>query len=642
MARGEENSGDTVLSLVERGLEALSAAKVEDALTLCLEARAIDSASPEHLYLMGLISMRVNRMMDAIECMLEGHRLAPEYREFSAALAKLFAQHGKLVDSLYYSKLAHAQVPHPLLSRFEPKTFANSDAALESVNLQGYYQDAYVAFMMKDLMRAKELCESHLRLNPYDRDTLRLYGQVLVDLHLFREATVSLGAALNLGDEDPDLPAILSVALAGAGDFEQAVGVGREAVRLAPDSWDVLGRVIQAWESLPDGFFDARAEMVEHWRLRVEALARPDLSLPPTPSVVGRNLRIGYLINEYAAAHYLPQIEAVLGAHSPRVDAHVYQLFLNNPEALSRLSPHARVWRELADVDDETAAAIIRGAGIDVLVDLCSMTPGARPEIIGSHPAPLQVSWLAGEASAAGIDFVLADPISRNALPPGTRVLELSGGVFCQPRGRMLVAQAEAIVPPASTNGFVTFGATLDLARVIPSLDLWARLLNTLPSTRLLLGNVPAISADALRRLNALAEPLGISERILIDDPSESSDLDSFWGRVDVALTPVDAPDVFEVALQLALGLPVVGRHGIRLAHARAVGLFAEAGQDHWIARDDDHYIEIASAMAASPEAAATLRRDLVTTIGRMPLCNVSDFTLAFEDALIQAVLTGG
>ena len=210
MVHGEENSGDPILTLVERGLEALAAGQVDEALTLCLEARARDAAQAPHLYLMGLIAMRSNRLLDAVDCMLEGHRLAPDLREFSAALAVLYAFHGKLADSLYFSKLGHAQRSHPLLARFQPKTFASPDQALEKATLQGYYQDAFIAFTMKDYLRAKEYCEYDLRLDPGHAAGLNLYGRVLSQLHLFREAAVVLGAAANQGDEDPELPALLS------------------------------------------------------------------------------------------------------------------------------------------------------------------------------------------------------------------------------------------------------------------------------------------------------------------------------------------------------------------------------------------------------------------------------------------------
>ena len=639
MGLTKSNSPDEVSDIVERGLEALAAGNVEDSLRRCLEAREKAPNSIEHLYLMGLISMRLNRLMDAIDCMLEGHRLAPEVSEFSAALATLYASHGKLSDSLYYSKLVHAQKSHPLLSRFSPKAFSSPDTALGSVNLQGYFQDGYISYMAKDYLRAKEYCENNLRLEPNHAAGLQLYGRVLLELGLHREAAIAFGGALNSGETDPEVPALLSQALAGAGDFAQAVEVGREAVRLAPENWDVLGRIIQAWDTLPDEQFAARAAMVDLWRQRVEAVAEPMKRRAPE-SVMGRRLRIGYVINDFAAQHYVDQMEAVMEHHSDRIEVHAYQLFLSNPEALSRLRPKTRNWRELGDVDDYTAAAIIAGEGIDVLIDMCSMTPGARPEIIGQHPAPLQVSWLAGEASVAGIDYVLADPISRNALAAGTEVLELPGGVFCQPRGPMLVSIAEGIVPPAQTNGYVTYGATLDLPRIAPSAAVWARILQSDPSARLMLGNVPAISQDALVRVHDIFSQHGVAEQILVEDTAGDSGLEPFWGKVDILLTAVNSPDVFEIAHVLALGLPVVGRHGSRLAHARAVALFAQAGQDHWIASDDDNYVQIALSMGRTAEAAATLRKDLVGTIGFAPLCNIGNFTQSFEEVLTQAVVT--
>ncbi|HEX7688457.1 MAG TPA: acetylglucosamine transferase [Burkholderiaceae bacterium] len=67
--------------------------------------------------------------------------------------------------------------------------------------------------------------------------------------------------------------------------------------------------------------------------------------------------------------------------------------------------------------DDVTAARLIAGHGIDILVDLQGLTSGARPGILGMRPAPVQVSYLGfpGCSGIPGVEWIIAD---RFVMPP--------------------------------------------------------------------------------------------------------------------------------------------------------------------------------------------------------------------------------
>lgn len=71
----------------------------------------------------------------------------------------------------------------------------------------------------------------------------------------------------------------------------------------------------------------------------------------------------------------------------------------------------------IGELDDATAARLIAGHGIDVLVDLQGLTQGARPGILVQRPAPVQVSYLGLPATSAipGVDHIIAD---RFVMPP--------------------------------------------------------------------------------------------------------------------------------------------------------------------------------------------------------------------------------
>ena len=62
-------------------------------------------------------------------------------------------------------------------------------------------------------------------------------------------------------------------------------------------------------------------------------------------------------------------------------------------------------------LSDEEAARLIRSHEIDILVDLQGQTSGARPNILGYRPAPIQITYLGLPATTGlpSIDYVIAD-----------------------------------------------------------------------------------------------------------------------------------------------------------------------------------------------------------------------------------------
>lgn len=65
------------------------------------------------------------------------------------------------------------------------------------------------------------------------------------------------------------------------------------------------------------------------------------------------------------------------------------------------------------EMTDEQVAQRIRADGIDILIDLQGLTAGARPEIYGQRPAPIQISYLGhpGSNAVPGVDYLIADEV---------------------------------------------------------------------------------------------------------------------------------------------------------------------------------------------------------------------------------------
>ena len=71
----------------------------------------------------------------------------------------------------------------------------------------------------------------------------------------------------------------------------------------------------------------------------------------------------------------------------------------------------------IGHLDDLTAARLIAGYDIDILIDLQGLTSGARPDILTYRPARVQMTYLGfpGTTGLPGLDYVICD---RYVVPP--------------------------------------------------------------------------------------------------------------------------------------------------------------------------------------------------------------------------------
>ena len=108
--------------------------------------------------------------------------------------------------------------------------------------------------------------------------------------------------------------------------------------------------------------------------------------------------------------------------------------------------------------------------------------------------ALVQVTWI-GYPNSTGlraVDFRLTDAVAD---PLDTRqgfveeLVRLPGCFLCYTPA----TDAPPVAPlPAAAAGFVTFGSFNNLAKITPRvMAMWARILNALPSSRLVLKNKP-------------------------------------------------------------------------------------------------------------------------------------------------------
>src|SRR5439155_4733195 len=133
----------------------------------------------------------------------------------------------------------------------------------------------------------------------------------------------------------------------------------------------------------------------------------------------------------------------------------------------------------------------IRGKKVDILIDLTGHFAGNRLLVFARKPAPVQITCI-GYPSTTGldaIDYRLSDPICD---PPGSEshssetLVRLPEIFWCYEPPANCPEVPD--LPAEQQAGAITFGCANVFAKITPpALDLWGRILASLPNSRLTL-----------------------------------------------------------------------------------------------------------------------------------------------------------
>lgn len=619
---GEMNfSIQDALALLGRG-ENESALAIAEAI---LAAQPTDVAA---MFVVGQVAARMEELGVAIRVLDEAHKLAPENREVVVLLAFFSAFAGRLKDSLYYSKLAVTSTSDPMLAPYLPADFADVSQAIQNVNIPNYVIQATIAMHLREWPKAERLCRRELSLNPDNAAGWRVLAQVHAGQGNLAAAAAAARSAIDLAPSAVESRVLLGELLARDGRYYEALECLRAARALEGPGGSASVQMLACLERFPDEFSALRDA-----ELAAFAAALP-ARLERGRTGSGR-LRVGYLVNEHAADAYERILGPLWAAHSDAVEVYVFQQFMSSDLPLGRRRGDVAHWREVRGLDDETLAYVIRGEGVDVLIDLCGVTPHNRLATLAAGPAPVVLGWLAPGTAEMGVyDAVLSDEWTRPDGP--VRAVALPGGSLSMDLGVIAAGLTrDGLAIPAARNGHLTFGARLDVGDVVPAMRHWAAVLAAFPGSVLYLGAVPAISRDMVERLLELAGQFGCAGRLRFQQDAEAVlPEETFWSSIDILLVPPHAHNPALVTDALAVGVPVVTWRSNRHASAIAASLLGQVGRSEWCAADPAELPAIIAKLAPDAAALAAARSALAAAAASSRLFNVPAFALALEEAL--------
>lgn len=445
--------------------------------------------------------------------------------------------------------------------------------------------------------------------------------------------------ALALEPEFAPFLHIRVLALEGCWRSDEALAACREALRLHPE----LAKLHTTYFTLLNRAGADPLLILDAHRRWAERFAAPRAPAPqhansPQPA---RRLRIGYVsadFREHAASHFvLPLLEH----HDPaRFEVYCYSSTPKTDAITRRCEQLAAHWRDIFPLDDAAAEALVRGDGIDILIDLSGHTSGNRLGLFAAKPAPVQITYLGYPATTgmAQMDYRItdgrADPAGVSEPRYVERLLRLPHSLWCfAPPPQM-----PGVGPlPALTAGHITFGSLNSMYKLTPALlALWSRLLRALPGSRLLLATVPA--GEPRERIARAFEANGVASSRL--EFHGFLRWEEFWAlhqRIDIALDSYPCNGGTTTCEGLWLGVPLVSLAGDAFLARAGLSLLSTIGLTQLVAHGEDQYLRIALDLAGDTTRLAELRAGLRERMRASPLLAAAAFTRDLEDCYRNA-----
>ncbi len=472
--------------------------------------------------------------------------------------------------------------------------------ALEPKNLQALYKRAV---MLGELGRTDEALaayDSVLSLKPDHVQAFNNRGYLLW-LHNrdYSKAIADLERALVVM---PDLPY-------GAGELLHMKMYAADWTNYESEKARLVDGVRGSARVARPFMFEAIADRPQDLQVCSRVYARdqyPEFTGTPHDPTTRKNrdkIRVGYVSGEFRM-----QATAILMAGLyERHDRNRFEVvaidnsMADNSAMATRLKQAFDEWIDIEKLDDVQAAAKIRKAEIDILINLNGYFGQHRMGVFAHRPAPLQVNYLGfpGTLGATYIDYIIADAV---VIPPeeqcfyDEQVVTLPGCYQVNDdRGRQISARRNRAEAGLPEQGFVfcnfnqsykltpeTFACWMRILRRADDSVLWLRQAAT-PFPENIARHARAHGVDPARILFAPVQPLdqhlarlSLADVFLDGLPynAHTTGSDALWAGVPI-LTRLGTtfPGRVAASLLYAAGLPELVTHNLEEYEDLAVTL---------------------------------------------------------------------
>jgi len=670
-------------SSFEAAVEAYQRGAYQEAEKLC---RSFLATCPDHahsLHLAAAIALKSNEPDKALVYVNQALARVPEELNFLNTRGSILKSSGRLDEAkATYEKILDISPDH-LDSMFNLANLLQQQGDMAdaerwllkvlAVNENYHPARLNLGFIYKGTGRVEEAEASFralLEMGGGSVKALHGLGQTLFDGGKFEASESCFEQLVDLNPEDGDAWFFLGNSKHAQGKICEAEASHRRALTLLPEfsrAWNNLGNDLRDQGRQHDAIRCYR-EAIQHDPYYMRAHSNLLLELNCTlndgaqllkehrhwnemhvgkqwnyqPFIMDRDqqrrLRIGYVSSDFCH-HSVAYFMAGILKHHDSDLFHVtcYSNLLKPDEKTEELHSYADRWQEIGRLSDDEAAGMIRKDAIDILVDLSGHTSHHRLLLFSRKPAPIQLTYLGYPATTgmSAMQYRITDAIADPAISDAWHsedVVRLSRCFIAfTPDG----ITPDISEPPSLQDGFIRFVSFNHLAKVGPDVvRLWARVLQSVPDSRLLLKHFSMKDIKVRKRYLALFSSYGITED-RVECHNWASGREEHLGlyrQADIALDSFPYNGTTTTCEALWMGVPVITLAGT--LHAGRVGatLLDSVGLSELVAGDDDAYVEIACKLASDGERLRQMRSGLRERMRASPLCDVKGMASVLEN----------
>ncbi|MDB9387497.1 FkbM family methyltransferase [Microcystis aeruginosa] len=376
----------------------------------------------------------------------------------------------------------------------------------------------------------------------------------------------------------------------------------------------------------------------------ITELTIPQSNIPNQGSAAQHKLKIGYVSPDFKRHPVGKFIAPIIKHHDhQKFEIYCYGEIKKVDEITEEIQSSCDHWRSTLGLTDEQVIEQIKQDQIDILIDLAGHTEDNRLPIFFSKPAPIQASYL-GYFATTGIptiDYWITD----HHLHPVDTEEKTSETIWRLPRCYVAYQpspEALEVNPlPALSSEYITFGCLNNFSKLNPFLlSLWAKILQALPQSRLILKshyhNLDDPEEKQSVELFLQEQGLNLEQVELIDSPTLAEDYFALYHRIDIHLDTFPYNGCTTTCDALWMGVPVLTLAGDRKIQRMGNSLLQAISLGDWIAHSPEEYVNKAITFAQDLEAIAQLRTSLRERFQKSQLGDIEGLTLALENAYQQ------
>jgi predicted O-linked N-acetylglucosamine transferase (SPINDLY family) len=332
-----------------------------------------------------------------------------------------------------------------------------------------------------------------------------------------------------------------------------------------------------------------------------------------------RRLKVGFVsgdLRHHAVADFVEPLFERLQDGSGRdrsdrarsgFEVHAYYTNPVEDHVSQRIKGRVHRWHSVAGLSNARLAQAINDEAIDILVDLSGHTALNRLLAFARKPAPVQVSTLGypGTSGLQAMDYFLTD---SHALPPQRFDRFFTENIVRIPAQAPFMPHATAPAVgalPALGGSGMTFGSFNRPDKLnAPTIELWSRLLNQLPASRMLVGG---IRLEAKREeLRHLFSACGVeAARVRILPPCDMDSYLALHHAVDLCLDTLPYNGGTTTLHALWMGVPTLTVAGNTPAGRSGVAILCSLGLHEFVTQSADDFVAVGKLWSARlPELA--------------------------------------